>query len=364
MSAAAAITNVSKSDYVDALNEFYAYKHQYDNKFEEDKNTVKNSDTLTLSQKRAKIMRIKRNRKCVACGQSGGTHFTNEDGVLRAACGNRSQPCSLRIEIVKGKFMSLEELADASLHTADVLKDQIIKTKLDLLFNYVTEEEALRQFEKDRAALDQALGLYGGFRQKYLDVVRNEGRREEADALTAGFYAAVQAFKDAVQSHSPSSNRSHNDDDASFVRDAVALYVGTIEPLSQKLMETKYVYSAVERDPSLGDDAFRLVQKPYTLEQLEFEVDVPSITVEARNRQLRDRLARKRKDQLAAYIWNWTKDQERITGDVYEVANLDDPDTGKEELIEFIVDNGVPTTKYGSKERDKERDKAKARDKA
>ena len=339
----AAITNVSKADYVDALNEYYAYKHQYDTKFDEDKSAVKNTDGLTMSQKRAKIMRIKRNRKCVACGQSGGTHFTNEDGVLRAACGNRSQPCSLRIEIVKGKFMSLEQLAESSLRTADILKDQIIKTKLDLLFNYSTEEEALRQFEKDRAALDQALGLYGGFRQKYLDVVRNAERREEADALTAKFYAAVQDLKDVLQKPPGGEN------DASFVRDAVALYVGTIEPLNQQLMETKYVYSAVERDPSLGDDAFRLVQKPYTLEQLEFEIDVPSITVEARNRQLRDRLARKRKDQLAAYIWNWTKDQERITGNVYEVANLDDPETGKDELIEFIVENGVPTTKYGTK---------------
>lgn len=339
----AAITNVSKADYVDALNEYYAYKHQYDTKFDEDKSAVKNTDGLTMSQKRAKIMRIKRNRKCVSCGQSGGTHFTNEDGVLRAACGNRSQPCSLRIEIVKGKFMSLEQLAESSLRTADILKDQIIKTKLDLLFNYSTEEEALRQFEKDRAALDQALGLYGGFRQKYLDVVRNAERREEADALTVKFYAAVQDLKDVLQKNPGGEN------DASFVRDAVALYVGTIEPLNQQLMETKYVYSAVERDPSLGNDAFRLVQKPYTLEQLEFEIDVPSITVEARNRQLRDRLARKRKDQLAAYIWNWTKDQERITGNVYEVANLDDPETGKDELIEFIVENGVPTTKYGPK---------------
>jgi uncharacterized protein (DUF2225 family) len=100
---------------------------------------------------------------------------------------------------------------------------------------------------------------------------------------------------------------------------------------------------------------FRLVQKPYTLEQLEFEIDVPSITVEARNRQLRERLARKRKDQLAAYIYNWTKDQERITGDVYEVANLDDPDTDKNELIEFIVENGVPTTKYGNKAKGREK---------
>ena len=338
------ITNVSKADYVDALNEYYGHKQRYDEKYDEQKNAIKKSDTLTMQQKRAKIMQIKRNRKCVACGQSGGTHFTNEGGVLRAQCGNRSQPCSLRIEIVKGKFMSLEELANASLRNVDVLKDHIIKTKLDLLFSYLTEEEALRKFETDRAALDQALDLYAGFRQKYLDVVRNPERGEEAEALTAEFYAAVQEFKEIIR-------LSADSDKTSFVRDAVALYADTIVPLNNKLMRAKYVYSAVERDQSLGSDAFRLVQKPYTLEQLEFEIDVPSITVEARNKQLHDRLARKRKDHLAGYIWNWIKDQERITGHVYEVANLDDPDTGKDELIEFIVENGVPTTKYGTKQR-------------
>ena len=344
------ITHVSKADYVEALNEYYRYKHDYDEKYEEHKKAIKESDTMTMPQKRAKIMQLKRNRKCVACGQSGGTHFTNEDGMLRAQCGNRSQPCSLRIEIVKGKFMSLEGLANESLHAADVLKDHIIKTKLDLLFNYTTEEEALRKFETDRAALNQALELYGGFRQKYLDVVRNAERREEVDALTAKFYAAVQDFKDIANSGQ----------DSSHARDAIALYVARIVPTNQHLMEKKYVYSAVER---LGNDEFRLVQKPYTLEQLEFEIDVPSITVEARNRQLRERLARKRKDQLAAYIWNWTKDQERITGNVYEVANLDDPDTGKDELVDFIVENGVPTTKYGNKAKERAKERAKARGK-
>ena len=342
------ITNVSKADYVDALNEYYGYKQKYDDRYDEQKNAITKSDTLTMQQKRAKIMQLKRNRKCVACGQSGGTHFTNEDGVLRAQCGNRSQPCTLRIEIVKGKFMSLEELANASLHNADVLKDHIIKTKLDLLFNYTTEEEALRKFETDRAALDQALELYGGFRQKYLDVVRNAERREEADVLTADFYAAVQSFKDAL-------HQGANSNKESFVRDAVEIYTERIVPLNEGIMRSKYVYAAVERDPSLGDDMFRLVQKPHTLEQLEFEIDVPSITVEARNRQLRERLARKRKDNLVSYIFNWTKDQERITGNAFEVANLDDPDTSKDALIEFIVENGVPTTKHGKKNREKSR---------
>jgi hypothetical protein len=241
--------------------------------------------------------------------------------------------------------MNLEDLANASLENADVLKDNIIKTKLDLLFNYSTEEEALRQFETDRAALNQALELYGGFRKKYLDVVRNQERREVVDALVSDFYEAVQEFKEILKRGSESGAQ-----ESAFVKDAVALYMAKIVPLNERIMEKMYVYSAVERDASLGADKFRLVQKPYTLEQLEFEIDVPVITVEARNRQLRERLARKRKEQLAAYIFNWTKDQERITGDVYEVANLDDPETGKEELIEFIVENGVPTTKYGTKE--------------
>ena len=91
---------------------------------------------------------------------------------------------------------------------------------------------------------------------------------------------------------------------------------------------------------------------------------MPSITIEARNRQLRERLARKRKDQLAAYIWNWTKDQERITGNVYEVANLDDPETGKEELIEFIMENGIPTTKYATKDRERAKARAQLREKS
>ena len=341
MSASAAVTNVSKADYVDALNEYYRYKHDYDERYEEQKHAVKESDTMTMQQKRAKIMQLKRNRKCVSCGQTGGTHFTNEDGVLRAQCGNRTQPCALRIEIMKGKFMSLETLATSSLNDADVLKDNVIKTKLDLLFNYTTEEEALRQFETDRAALNQALELYGGFRQKYLDVVRNAERRQEVDALMSDFYQAVQEFKEILKRGSESGGQ-----EAAFTKDAVALYVSRIAPLNEQVMNKMYVHCAVER---IGADMFRLVQKPYTLEQLEFEIDVPSITVEARNRQLRERLARKRKDHLAAYIWNWTKDQERITGDVYEVANLDDPDTDKNELIEFIVENGVPTTKYGIK---------------
>jgi len=341
MSASAAVTNVSKADYVDALNEYYRYKHDYDERYEEQKHAVKESDTMTMQQKRAKIMQLKRNRKCVSCGQTGGTHFTNEDGVLRAQCGNRTQPCALRIEIMKGKFMSLETLATSSLNNADVLKDNVIKTKLDLLFNYTTEEEALRQFETDRAALNQALELYGGFRQKYLDVVRNAERRQEVDALMSDFYQAVQEFKEILKRGSESGGQ-----EAAFTKDAVALYVSRIAPLNEQVMNKMYVHCAVER---IGADMFRLVQKPYTLEQLEFEIDVPSITVEARNRRLRERLARKRKDQLAAYIYNWTKDQERITGDVYEVANLDDPDTDKNELIEFIVENGVPTTKYGIK---------------
>ena len=52
----------------------------------------------------------------------------------------------------------------------------------------------------------------------------------------------------------------------------------------------------------------------------------------------------------------------RVMEDVTALAvDLDDPDTGKEELIDFILENGVPTTKYTSNVRNKEREKLKGK---
>ena len=51
-------TNVSKADYVDALNDYYRRKHEYDDKYEEHKNTIKESNALTMPQKQPESTRM------------------------------------------------------------------------------------------------------------------------------------------------------------------------------------------------------------------------------------------------------------------------------------------------------------------
>jgi hypothetical protein len=218
----------------------------------------------------------------------------------------------------------------------NLLKEQIIKTKLNVLFNYITEEEAVNEFKEEREALDQALEIHRDFREKYLDVVCNSTRNEEVDNLTRQFHEAVQTLKGIMQSRTESSSS------VSHVVDGVSHYLDVIVNLNKQLMEKKYVYCAMEKE----DSSHHLVQKKYTLEQLEFEMEVPIATAEARTAELRKKLLLKKKKNLAAYIYNWTKDQERLTGNVYEVSNLDDPEIEKEDLIDLIIENNIPIKNY------------------
>lgn len=329
-------TTVDREAYIEELNKYYSYKRKYEDKYQQEKAAIKNTETLNAQEKQKKIMRIKRNRKCVSCGQTGGTIFTNVGGVLSAKCGNKSEPCLLNIEIVKGKFMNLEELSNKSLLVVNLLKEQIIKTKLNVLFNYITEEEAVNEFKEEREALDQALEIHRDFREKYLDVVCNSTRNEEVDNLTRQFHEAVQTLKGIMQSRTESSSS------VSHVVAGVSHYLDVIVNLNKQLMEKKYVYCAMEKE----DSSYHLVQKKYTLEQLEFEMEVPIATAEARTAELRKKLLLKKKKNLAAYIYNWTKDQERLTGNVYEVSNLDDPEIEKEDLIDLIIENNIPIKNY------------------
>jgi hypothetical protein len=156
------------------------------------------------------------------------------------------------------------------------------------------------------------------------------------DNLTRQFHEAVQTLKGIMQSRTESSSS------VSHVVAGVSHYLDVIVNLNKQLMEKKYVYCAMEKE----DSSYHLVQKKYTLEQLEFEMEVPIATAEARTAELRKKLLLKKKKNLAAYIYNWTKDQERLTGNVYEVSNLDDPEIEKEDLIDLIIENNIPIKNY------------------
>ena len=86
--------------------------------------------------------------KCINCGKEGGTVFTKEDNHLRATCGNTQNPCNLDIEILASLTLSDEEILQTQ-KEMDVAKQKIVEIKMNTLFGYTTEENSVKEFERN-----------------------------------------------------------------------------------------------------------------------------------------------------------------------------------------------------------------------
>ena len=137
--------NVLYTDVKQAVNEYYALKSRY----EEHKKTVIKKIMDGKGYKRERVQKA-RNAvfKCINCGKEGGTVFTKEDNHLRATCGNTQNPCNLDIEILASLTLSDEEILQTQ-KEMDVAKQKIVEIKMNTLFGYTTEENSVKEFERN-----------------------------------------------------------------------------------------------------------------------------------------------------------------------------------------------------------------------
>jgi hypothetical protein len=127
----------------EAVDEYYALKNKY---------TLEKKAQIKEIMENEKHNRIKKVRnavfKCVNCKKLGGTKFWKDsDNNLRAVCGNTSSPCNLNISILSSLTLTQKEIDDDLVAIEDA-KQEIIKLKMDTLFNYVDGDSSIKIFNK------------------------------------------------------------------------------------------------------------------------------------------------------------------------------------------------------------------------
>jgi len=140
-------TDVLYPDPTEAFDKYYELKAEYDMSKKYGISQIMKMPKLSRQE------RIKRARqfvpKCVNCKRNGGTHFERKrDAVLVAYCGVATTPCDLKIEIRLGDNADQQETIQYFEDEAQKIKDDIVKLKLDTLFNYVTEDVSVDKFTK------------------------------------------------------------------------------------------------------------------------------------------------------------------------------------------------------------------------
>jgi hypothetical protein len=272
----------------DAINEYYKLKEKYNNKLQKRRqrlisDPIINWGSLSAQQKARRLAIIK--PACILCNQEGGTIFSEANGRLKAICGNISQPCGLHIEVERGKYESLEKLMNESLEEVRATKDEIIRMKLDVLFQFITEEEVTAKFEGIQHKLQEQLKMYAEFRTYYLNVIDNDDSRRDIEDTMRVISEKVAELKNYMKEFNDSDGKNK-----SLIDDVLVIYQNDIEPAFLKIREKKYIYSQVEtsEDPNGSlvdmyvDDQFYLSQKKYSFHELYMPVVMPKLIADHR----------------------------------------------------------------------------------
>jgi len=251
-----------------ALQEYYKLKDQYDKMYDSKKHAIITDNTIQYSKKKEKIAELSQKRKCVVCKAAGGTMFTNENRILKAVCGSKSQPCGLNIEIARGKKGNIEKLITQSYKKIENIKENIIKFKLDLLFRYISDDQLKQKFDESKKELETELTKYEKMYNIYIDNTSSPEKVEKLKVLNTELYTYVEQFKSIMKEYMESGR-------VEVVKPAIEIYLNYIVPIAEKIRNVTYVYSGIEYDENTNE--YLLIQQISNIKKTEINIERPQV---------------------------------------------------------------------------------------
>ena len=250
----------------DAINIFYKLKGRYDKEGQKIKQKILNRQDLSLEEKRDLFQTQK--RKCIKCKKPVGTIFKVEPERYIAMCGAQENPeggvapCNLDIQISRGKVELLPNYVNELMEKHKEFISTIMKIKFNLLFKYSNEDETVSSFETAKNEFDANASVFDANKTKLVEITNLLGKREKIDLTDLQIFEFIKEIKALVED-------AHQSGNPQLLKDAVEIYIQKMLEVLQENRELKYEYQAVEHESS----KFRLVQKPYTVQNLETVVN-------------------------------------------------------------------------------------------
>lgn len=243
-------------DFVEKVNKYYELKSKYENSISQKKQHIKKTAKVNgLSKKDTRDMFRKFTPNCISCNRSVGCIFEkkkkDKNFHLLATCGSKLEPCKLNIDINMGNIMHVLTEKRNEERDMDRYINDIIITKNEELFGFISEEDAIKKFEKLNNELNSATGYYNEILESYIEVVHNKTKQDEVKSLTQLLNTQVVSIKNNIEEYVKTNKKQ-------YVKDAIELYVTDMADTIHKLNNTKYNDMRVEYSP---------VTKEYTLIQ-------------------------------------------------------------------------------------------------
>lgn len=256
-------SSVKNEDYFNALDNYFQLKEDYEINYKEKVQKIGRS-LKSRSWKIKEISKLKKNRRCINCGNVGGTFFgitTQDDGTKEytAMClchrVNDGKQCGLDIQLRKGKIINASLKEDEVLKNIEQIKQNIISGKLALLFNLELEDVALKEFDDLKSDLEKASDQLKLIEDKFTSnntiQILNEktgdpeiiNKKEFIKIKMKKLNEFIYKYKEALKL---ADNEQSNIKKKAFLRDAFETSINEIKPLHDEIRNLQYQECFVE----------------------------------------------------------------------------------------------------------------------
>jgi hypothetical protein len=213
-------------DYLDSLDEYFKLKSQYETKAREMRKRAFDS---APNKKAGRLAAAAVKPLCIQCKRPVGTIFSKKYTNYSASCGSSTDPCNLKIELYSGLYTSSIFSMEDTMEDVEKEKGEIIKHKLDALFNYITEKESLELYKKTLESYNLELDLLKHLKDGYEELFENPIKMDSINKKRKRIFILREQLRNLLKEYATTENQE-------ILKAAVKLQVDQLIPEHKNLM--------------------------------------------------------------------------------------------------------------------------------
>ena len=241
--------NIDKDDqeYIKYFEKYYKLKSEYFEKNKKRISSIKDDNKLTFKKKNSKIQKMK--KYCIQCERDGGTVFEENGRELHAYCNSKTDKCDLDLHLKKSITIFLPDEINIYNEELNIIKEKIVKAKLDNIFELEKEEITTQKFnvlKKEYKEKNQYYSLFKNKLDEYLHY-KFQGEEEKLEEIKVlikenmkKFNELNSTFKNLIIKYrrEPKPN--------TILEEAIGFYKTKILPLNEIIRNLKYKFTGIE----------------------------------------------------------------------------------------------------------------------
>ena len=240
---------------MDEIKQYYDLKEKYASKYNKKRLRIIKDKVLTKREKTKQLIKLKnKENRCLNCGKQGGMIFKHKDRILIAKCNATAEKCNLNIEVTLDNYISLIDLYNIVKKQLEKTKQEIIKIKLDLQYNFIEKSESIEKYNIEYSKYKSIVKTFNDIIKEYDNIIINDKNKDKISTLNLQLISLISNLKEINNS-----------------KDNIEFYLSEIDPLVKRIRNLTYNINKVEYD--VLDEIYIVNQDIWDESTIEYNID-------------------------------------------------------------------------------------------